>query len=394
MGDVPVSVVLPCLNEAETVATCVSKALNSLAQLGLSGEVIVADNGSIDGSQELARAAGARVVEVELKGYGAALQAGFASATGEYVIMADADDSYALDDLGPFIRALDSGADLVIGNRFEGGIDDGAMPWLHRYVGNPLLSLVGRTLFRTDVRDFHCGMRGFRKSAVLPLGLHSSGMEFASEMIIKSSVGGLAISEVPTQLHKDGRSRPPHLRTWRDGWRHLRFLLLLSPRWLLVYPGLVLSLLGILGVLWLLPGPRQVGDLSLQLQSMLVFAAVGIIGTQLLVFGIIARVFASSLGLLPDSGRMVGAKRVFTLEKGLLVGLLVFVVGLALLIARFVTWASSGFGPQSVDESLRLAILGMQLAVMGMQVFFGSFVVSLSGVPILRNELPPARSEE
>ncbi|MSX34697.1 MAG: glycosyltransferase, partial [Actinobacteria bacterium] len=253
------SVVLPCLNEAETLAVCIRKARASMNELGIDGEVVIADNGSTDGSQDIARSEGARVVDVPTRGYGAALIAGITDAKGTFVIMGDADDSYDLSNLGPFIEALRGGAELVMGNRFAGGIAPGAMPALHRYLGNPVLTAVGRVLFRSPVKDFHCGLRGFRRDAILELDLRTTGMEFASEMVVKATLNKLTIVEVPTTLSPDGRSRPPHLRTWRDGWRHLRFLLLYSPKWLFLYPGIVVFLLGLILGGALLRGPINVG---------------------------------------------------------------------------------------------------------------------------------------
>ncbi|MTA42772.1 MAG: glycosyltransferase, partial [Actinobacteria bacterium] len=253
------SVVLPCLNEAETLAVCIRKARASMNELGIDGEVVIADNGSTDGSQDIARSEGARVVDVPTRGYGAALIAGITDAKGTFVIMGDADDSYDLSNLGPFVEALRGGAELVMGNRFAGGIAPGAMPALHRYLGNPVLTAVGRVLFRSPVKDFHCGLRGFRRDAILELDLRTTGMEFASEMVVKATLNKLTIVEVPTTLSPDGRSRPPHLRTWRDGWRHLRFLLLYSPKWLFLYPGIVVFLLGLILGGALLRGPINVG---------------------------------------------------------------------------------------------------------------------------------------
>src|SRR5918994_3349045 len=256
------SVVLPCLNEAETLATCITKARGSMEALGVDGEIVVADNGSTDGSERIATSLGARVVPVPERGYGAALRTGIAAAKGRYVIMADADDSYALHDLGPFLEALRGGADLVMGNRFAGGIEPGAMPALHRYLGNPVLSWVGRLFFKVPINDFHCGMRGFARDRILGLGLTTTGMEFASEMVVRAAIGGLTITEVPTTLKPDGRSREPHLRTWRDGWRHLRFLLAFSPRWLFLYPAVFLVVLGTVVFTRLAVGPVSIGSVT------------------------------------------------------------------------------------------------------------------------------------
>ncbi|MEP0773178.1 MAG: glycosyltransferase family 2 protein, partial [Acidobacteriota bacterium] len=314
------SIVLPCLNEAATVATCVGKARQFLDRSGIDGEVVVADNGSSDGSAELAAAAGARVVHVAERGYGSALTAGIAAAHGTFVIMADADDSYDLANLDEFVERLRQGWELVMGNRFRGGIARGAMPFLHRYLGNPLLSGLGRLFFSSPCRDFHCGLRGFRREAILGLGLRATGMEFASEMVVKATLAGLRITEVPTTLVPDGRGTPSKLRTWRDGWRHLRFLLLFSPRWLFLYPGLVLMAVGAAVTAWLLPGPRQLASLTLDVHTLLYAAAAILIGFKGVSFAILSRAFATAEGLLPPAARWRELERRLTLEGGLVVG--------------------------------------------------------------------------
>ena len=318
--NVELSVVLPCLDEAETLATCIRKAKRSFAALGVVGEVVVADNGSTDGSQDIARTEGARVVDVPRRGYGAALLAGITAADGEYVLMADADDSYSLDDLGGFVRELRDGADLVMGNRFRGRIEPGAMPFLHRYLGNPALSTLGRLFFHIPVGDFHCGIRAFRRDRVLALGLVTSGMEFASEMVVRASLADLRIREVPTVLRPDGRTRAPHLRTWRDGWRHLRFLLAFSPRWLLLYPSMAFQAVGLAGTLWLLLGPRSVGRVEFDVHTMLAFATMFVLGVQGLGLAVIARSYAAHLGLLGQSRRLEQLLLRVSLERGLVLG--------------------------------------------------------------------------
>ncbi|HEX4703001.1 MAG TPA: glycosyltransferase family 2 protein, partial [Pseudonocardiaceae bacterium] len=325
---IELSIVLPCLNEAETLEVCLRKARHSLDVLGIAGEVIVADNGSTDGSRDIARANGARVVDVPRRGYGAALAAGIEAAGGEYVLMADADDSYALDDIGGFLAELRGGSDLVMGNRFQGGIAPGAMPFLHRYLGNPVLSRLGRLFFDIPVGDFHCGIRAFRRDRILELGLRTSGMEFASEMVVRASLRHMRITEVPTTLRPDGRSRAPHLRTWRDGWRHLRFLLAFSPRWLLFYPSVFLEIVGLLGLLWLSFGPRTVGGVGFSLQSMLGFATMFVLGLQGMGLAVIARSYAAHLGLLPPpSGRLILKIARASLERGLWIGGLLTLLG-------------------------------------------------------------------
>ena len=377
---VELSVVLPCLNEAETLAVCIRKARASFAGLGVVGEVIVADNGSTDGSQDIARAEGARVVDVPRRGYGAALIGGIAAADGEYVLMADADDSYGLDDLGGFLRELRDGADLVMGNRFRGGIEPGAMPFLHRYVGNPALSMLGRLFFHIPVGDFHCGIRAFRRDRMLELGLVTSGMEFASEMVVRASLQRLEIREVPTVLRPDGRSRPPHLRTWRDGWRHLRFLLAFSPRWLLLYPSLAFQGLGLAGVLWLLLGPRSVGRVVFDVHSLLAFATMFVLGVQGLGLAVIARSYAAHLGLLRTSKRLLRLLVRVSLERGLVLGGLLLLAGAACFVVALTSWGATGFGPLDVAESMRLPILGSVLAVTGFSIITVSFTLSLTQV--------------
>jgi glycosyltransferase involved in cell wall biosynthesis len=299
------SIVMPCLNEAETLEICIRKAQRSLEELGIEGEIIIADNGSTDGSQEIARMLGARVVQVESKGYGNAVMGGVNAAGGRYVIMGDADDSYDFANLGPFVEKLRQDNDLVMGNRFKGGIKAGAMPALHRYLGNPVLTAIGRLFFQSPCGDFHCGLRAFRVDSIKRLDLKTTGMEFASEMVVKATINKMRIAEVPTTLSPDGRSRPPHLRSWRDGWRHLRFLLLYSPRWLFLFPGAILMLTGLLVGAWLLPGPRAIGKITFDVHTLLYAALAVIIGFQAVSFAVCTKVFAISVGLMPVLDRMM-----------------------------------------------------------------------------------------
>lgn len=377
---VEVSIVMPCLNEAETVARCIEKALRGLRDQGICGEVLIADNGSTDGSQELARRAGARVVPVEKKGYGNALMGGIAAARGRYVVMGDADDSYDFSHVPRFVEKLRSGYDLVMGNRFQGGIQPGAMPALHRYLGNPVLSGIGRMFFGSPCRDFHCGLRGFSKAAIERLDLRTTGMEFASEMVVKATLYGLRIAEVPTTLAPDGRSRPPHLRSWRDGWRHLRFLLLYSPRWLFLYPGVLLMLLGCFLIVWLLPGPRNVGFTELDVHTMLCGAAMVLVGFQSVSFAVLGKVFAMTSGLMPWSPKL---RRVFdrvTLETGLLCGGVLVVGGIAGLLASVYIWKLHGFGPLNPQQTLRWVIPAVTATSLGFQVVLSSFFLSMLGL--------------
>jgi hypothetical protein len=374
------SIVLPCLNEAETLATCVTKAQRSMRELGVHGEVIVADNGSTDGSQEIARQLGARVIEVPVKGYGSALLGGIAAARSEFVVMADADDSYDLSRLGPFVDGLRGGADLVMGNRFLGGIERGAMPKLNRYLGNPVLTKVGRLLFRSPSGDFHCGMRAFRRSSIMSLGLRTAGMEFASEMVVRATLAKLQIVEVPVTLSADGRTRAPHLRPWRDGWRHLRFLLLYSPRWLFLYPGIALMVGGTALGIALLPGPLHIGNAGLDVNAFVYCAVAVIIGFQALTFSAFARAFATSQGLLPPSKTVERLFRVVTLEVGLAVGVLLFLAGLGLSIYTVAFWSGRSFGALSTSSTIRLVVPAATFMILGLETVLASFFLSILGI--------------
>jgi glycosyltransferase involved in cell wall biosynthesis len=375
------TIVLPCLNEAETLAVCIRKSLESFRRLGIDGEVVVADNGSTDGSQAIGASEGARVVSVRQKGYGAALKGGIEAARGRYVLMADADDSYALDDIDGFLVALESGADLVIGNRFQGGIEPGAMPFLHRWVGNPLLSWLGRLFFNSSLGDFHCGIRAFRREAVQGLGLRTNGMEYASEMVVRASLDNFRVVEVPTVLRPDGRSRRPHLRTWRDGWRHLKFLLAFSPRWLLVYPAMFLLAVGALGLGVLSFGSREFIGVHFSVQTMLACATGVIVGIQALGLSVIARSYATHLDLLPKSARFDRVNR-FTSERGVILGTILFLAGVACFVAAILHWSSVGFGRLDVLSTIRLPILAMVMVVAGLQIIMVSFVMSLTNLDL------------
>jgi glycosyltransferase involved in cell wall biosynthesis len=363
------SIVIPCLNEAETIALCVNKAQRYLLTYQIQGEVVVADNGSTDGSQAIAQANGAKVIQIKEPGYGSALRGGFAAAQGEYIIMGDGDDSYDFTNLTPFLQRLRSGSDLVMGNRFLGGIKPGAMPILHRYLGNPVLSWIGRLFFRSPCGDFHCGLRGFRKSAIESLDLQTSGMEFASEMIVKAALYRLSIAEVPTTLSPDGRSRAPHLRTWRDGWRHLRFLLLYSPRWLFFYPGLLLMLAGFVSTLILLTGPR--------VHSLLYSAIAIIIGFQIVSFGVFTKAFAISEGLLPEDKRFKTIAKYANLEAGLIFGCVLLLLGVGGSIYSFRIWEATLFGALNPAMSMRVVIPSVTSLALGVQVIFSSFFLSV-----------------
>lgn len=377
---IELSIIMPCLNEAETLAICINKARGFLERAGISGEVVIADNGSTDGSPEIARANGARVVAVAEKGYGSALRGGIEAARGRYVIMGDADDSYDFVNLMPFIERLRLGDDLVMGNRFRGGIKPGAMPPLHRYLGNPVLTWIGRLFFGSPCGDFHCGLRGFNRESIRRLELRTSGMEFASEMIVRASLERLRISEVPTTLSKDGRSRPPHLRSWRDGWRHLRFLLMYSPRWLFLYPGLVLVMAGLLVGGWLLPQPRQVLGVVFDFHTLFYAGLAVVIGYQSVIFAVSTLLFVSSEGLLPEDRRLNEAFARVSLEAGLMAGLLLVLLGLAGTIWAVADWGLQAFGPLEPGRMMRLLIPSGTALVIGCQTIFASFFLSILGL--------------
>src|ERR1700716_2695553 len=341
---VEVSIVMPCLNEAETLASSIHKAQRAIEKDGLSAEIIVADNGSTDGSQVIAKELGARMVAVERRGYGSALIAGIDAAHGRFVIMGDADDSYDFTAIAPLISKLREGYDLVVGNRFLGGIESGAMPWSHRWVGNPVLTLISRVFFHTPVGDAHCGLRGFRKDAYERMRLRATGMEFASEMVIKASLKGMRIAEGPVTLRPDGRSRPPHLRTWRDGWRHLRFMLLFSPRWLFLYPGVALFGISFVVGALLETGAKRVGPIEFDIHTLLLAGFGCLIGYQLVVFAVFTKVFAIREGFHPPTPNYTAMFRYIKLESGLVVGAAMFVLGLAGIVVAVVSWRSVGFG--------------------------------------------------
>jgi len=378
--DVELSVVMPCLNEAATVGICVKKAMDALELHGIRGEVIIADNGSTDGSQQIAREFGARVVPVETRGYGSALQSGIAAAHGEFILMGDADDTYDFAQLNEFVAKLREGYDLVMGNRFLGKILPGAMPPLHRYLGNPVLTGIGRLFFKSPVGDFHCGLRAFRKDAIEELGLRTLGMEFATEMVVKATAFGLSVTEIPTTLAPDRRDRPPHLRTWRDGWRHLRFLLLYSPRWLFLYPGIALFAAGIVISAILLPGPRAVGNVVFDVHTLLFAAMAILIGFQSVVFATFTKVFAISEGLLPEDPRLTRMFHYVTLEVGLIAGVLLILAGAGAWILGLEYWRIREFGELDPVKTLRIVIPGVVCFTLGFQIILSSFFLSVLGM--------------
>ena len=371
--DCELTILMPCLNEAATVGACVDAAVAALRGSGATGEVIVADNGSTDGSREIAAGRGARIVAVVERGYGAALAAGIAATRGRYVVVADADESYDLSQAGAYLAKLREGYDLVMGNRFQGGIAPGAMPALHRYLGNPVLSGLGRLFFRSPVGDFHAGMRGFRRDAILGLDLRTTGMEFASEMIVRASLAGLRITEVPTTLSPDKRGRPPHLRTWRDGWRHLRFLLLYSPRWLFLYPGAFLLVGGATASALLLPTAR--------VHTLVYAAAAVLIGFQTVLFALFTKIYAINEGLLPEDPRLDRVFRVVTLEVGLALGALLLAAGLAGSLWALAVWDATSFGElDPASLTMRIVIVSATAIALGFQTILSSFFFSILGL--------------
>jgi glycosyltransferase involved in cell wall biosynthesis len=379
-AELELSIVMPCLNEAETLETCIVKAKRFLTEQGISGEVVIADNGSTDGSQEIARRLGARLVPVAAKGYGHALMGGITASHGRFVIMGDADDSYDFTNLMPFVEKMRDGYELVMGNRFRGGIRPGAMPWHHKYIGNPVLTTLGRVLFRSPCKDFHCGLRGFRRDSALALDLRTGGMEFASEMVVKATLHKQRVTEVPTILSPDGRSRPPHLRSWRDGWRHLRFLLLYSPGWLFLFPGLLLVLLGLLAGAWLLPGPRMVGRVHFDIHTLMYAAAAILVGFQAVTFAFFTKTFAISEGLLPHDPKLTRAFRFITLETGLIAGAVILLAGVVWTVLALTGWETKSFGDLDPQVTARMVIPAITCLALGAQTIFSSFFLSVLGL--------------
>jgi glycosyltransferase involved in cell wall biosynthesis len=378
--EIELSVVIPCLNEGQSIGKRVRQALDVLREAGVAGEVIVADNGSIDGSAEIAEAEGARVVRVAQKGYGSALMGGIAGARGEYVLMVDADESHDLTHIPRFLSELRTGQDFVMGNRFRGGIAKGSMPFLHRYLGSPVLTGLGRLFFKSRCGDFHCGMRGFRRESFRRMDLRSTGMEFASEMVVKATLQRMKISEVPTTQAPDGRGRPPHLRTWQDGWRHLRFLLMYSPRWLFLYPGILLILLGLAGCAWLLPGPQFVHGIGFDAHTLLYAFIFVLLGFQLVAFAVFTKIFAISEGLLPEDPRLSRAFRYITLETGLLAGCLLIALGIGGSVYGVSDCATGSCGALESAHLLRIVMPSAFSLTLGVQFVCGSFFLSILGL--------------
>jgi len=373
---VELTILMPCLNEEETLADCIDEAHGFLARANIDGEVLISDNGSTDDSIRIAEQHKARVVQVPVKGYGAALMHGIRAARGRYVIMGDSDGSYDFSRLEPYVDRLRAGNDLVMGNRFLGSIEHGAMPFLHRYLGNPVLSFLGRLFFKIPIGDFHCGLRGFRRDRLLALGLRARGMEFASEMVVRAALAGLVIGEVPTTLSPDGRSRRPHLRTWRDGWRHLKFLLMLSPRWLFLYPGVLLFCVGLVAKAAILIGPVALGRVVLDIHTMLFAGGAMIIGLQMIIFSVFVKTAAATHGVLPSGSNFRRFASRFSLEKGIVLGAVVALCGFILAAYSLWIWVSTGFSALEPRDVMRIAIPSLTLSVIGIELILSSFVLS------------------
>ena len=375
------TILMPCLNEAETLAICIRKAKKFLSENNIDGEVLISDNGSTDGSQDIAKAEGARVVSTDIKGYGSALINGTKNAYGKYVIMGDADDSYDFLHLMPFVEKLREGYDLVMGDRFAGGIEEGAMPWSHKYIGNPVLSFIGRLFYKSKIRDFHCGLRGYNRESMLNLRLQTTGMEYASEMVVKSELNGLKIAEVPTTLSKDGRSRPPHLRSFRDGWRHLKFLLMYAPNWLLLYPGFIFLILGLVLGGTIVVDKITINNINFSIHTLLYCACLIIIGLSIMQMYLIVKVYAYNHNFLPkkqtDWNHKIREDRIIAIGAGIVI------LGIVLSIIAVETWKASSMGDLNAEQTMRIVIPAVLCLIVGFQSIFTGFIV---GVMKIRTE--------
>ncbi|WP_303316218.1 glycosyltransferase [Flavivirga abyssicola] len=378
--NIELSVVMPCLNEAETLEICITKAQSFFKKNNVVGEIIIADNGSSDGSQAIAKKLNTVLIPVKNKGYGNALKGGIEKAQGTYIIMADADDSYDFEDLLPFLLKLREGYDLVMGNRFKGGIKKNAMPFIHKYLGNPVLSFIGRLFFKINIRDFHCGLRGFSKEAYGKMNLKTTGMEFASEMIVKSKLNNLSITEVPTILYPDGRTRKPHLKTWRDGWRHLRFLALYSPKWLFLYPSIIMMITGLLISLRLINQPIHIKDIVFDVNTLLYTSSLILVGFQCFIFYALTKIFAVENGLLPKSNRYDKLFKYLNLEFGLIIGAILLIFGVSLTFYSLNLWEDYGFGNLDPQYMLRLIIPAVFTILLGVQAILFSLFFSILGL--------------
>jgi glycosyltransferase involved in cell wall biosynthesis len=369
------TILMPCLNEAETLETCIRKAQTFLRTHNIDGEVLIADNGSTDGSREIAERCGARTAPVAERGYGAALIGGCDAALGKYVIMGDADDSYDFLNLMPFLERLRAGDELVMGNRFKGGIEKGAMPPLHRYLGNPVLSTIGRVFFPSKIKDFHCGLRAYNTESIRKLGLRTTGMEYASEMVVQATLQKLKISEVPTTLRPDGRSRPPHLRSWRDGWRHLKFLLMYSPKWLFFAPGLLFVIIGVITTVTLAISPLKIGNFRFGGNTMVYTVLLIIIGTSILSFGIIAKIYAHECGYIPQKSESLFVK--LTADRGSLIGALLCMLGVIATVIALLIGKVGAFGAFETERVLRLTLPTLAVFVVGIQLISTAFLADI-----------------
>lgn len=380
VDQIELTILMPCLNEEATLGKCIQHALRGISDYAISGEIVVADNGSTDQSVAIAESMGARVVHVKEKGYGNALRAGIEAAKGKYIIMGDSDCSYDFEAIGPFVAKLREGFDLVMGNRFKGGIKKGAMPFLHRYLGNPVLSFVGRLFFHSSIGDFHCGLRGFSRQSIIQLRLSTTGMEFASEMVVKSTLNNLKITEVPTILHPDERNKPPHLNTWSDGWRHLRFLLIYSPRWLFFYPGVFLTLFGLIMSIVLITQQISVNQIQFDIHTLLYLFTTFYLGFQFIAFYVFTKYFGVINGLLPNSKRFKSLFKWFKLERGLVLGTFILLFGVFLSIFALTEWKKVGFGGLDPSYILRIIIPAVFSLMIGLQTILNSFFLSILGL--------------
>lgn len=378
--EMELTILMPCLNEAATLETCIKKAKKSLEENNINGEVLIADNGSTDGSQEIAVRNGARVVNVAERGYGSALIEGTKSAYGKYIIMGDSDDSYDFSNIMPFVEKLREGYELVMGNRFKGGIEKGAMPWSHRYIGTPVISFLGRLFYRNKIGDFNCGMRGYNKESFLKLDLRCTGMEYASEMIVSATLNNIKIAEVPTTLKKDGRDRPPHLKSFHDGWRHLKFLLMYSPRWLFFIPGLILLIIGIIGSASLLFGDLRINTVNFSIHSRLYFGAMVVVGLQAIIFSIFAKVHAINSGMHSKDDKFAKVVDKLNLERVLIIGIILFLIGLGLSIYALTVWNKAAYGDLDPNSVMPITIPSVYLMIIGTQMSFASFIIGILNI--------------
>ena len=385
------TILMPCLNEAETLGQCIERAQKLLQDNAIDGEVLISDNGSTDGSQDIARRLGARVVDCPVRGYGAALMCGIEAATGRFVLMGDSDDSYHFDEAMPMVQMLRDGADVCMGTRLKGRIMPDAMPFLNRYLGNPVLTTIGKVLFGITMSDFHCGMRAFRRDKVLGINLVTTGMEWASEMVIKSRLGGLAMTEVPVTLHKDGRSRRPHLKRWRDGWRHLRFMLLHAPTWLFTIPGLAMMTLGLLGQLLLSQGMVAIGPATFDVHTMLVMSFLTVLGAQVVFTGLFARLYSGLHGILPYDEKFDRFVRRITLEKLLVACVVLGLLGAAGFLSVLGGWYRSGLAPLDYQETMRILIPSLTLIAFAVQGVFNGFMLFILFLKTRCHEPSPPR---